>query len=94
MDEQTDIVKTSIPPRLYRCVCVCVGGGCLQKARPVQIQSIVDDNLNVDRMMIFVSDRLENIVGKGENVGYLHLLLSQYFQEASFSRSLKVVTVW
>ena len=46
-------------------------------------------------MMIHVFDRVENIVGKGENAGYQHfLLLPQYFQKLSFSGLLKVVTVW
>ena len=46
-------------------------------------------------MMIHVFDRVENIVGTGENAGYQHfLLLPQYFQKLSFSGLLKVVTVW
>ena len=46
--------------------------------------------------MIFVLfDRVENFVGKGENAGYQHFLLfPQCFYKASFSRSLKVGTVW
>ena len=43
-----------------------------------------DDNLNVAQMMEFVFDRVENIVGKGENPSYQHfLLLPQCFQKAS-----------
>ena len=34
--------------------------------------------------MIFVFDRVENIVGKGENGGYQHFLLSQCFEKVSF----------
>ena len=35
--------------------------------------------------MISVFDRVENIVGKGENAGYQHFLLfPQCFQKASF----------
>ena len=34
-----------------------------------------DKELNVAEMRIFVSDRIENIVGKGENAGYHHFLL-------------------
>ena len=46
-------------------------------------------------MIIFVFDRIENIVGKGENAGYQHFLLFLHcFQKASFSRSLKVGIVW
>ena len=39
---------------------------------------------NVPKMVVFVFDRKENIVGKGENAGYQHFLLfPQSFQEAS-----------
>ena len=39
----------------------------------------------------FVLERVENIVGKGENAGYQHFLLfPQCFQKASFQGSLKV----
>ena len=39
----------------------------------------------------FVLQREENIVGKGENAGYQHFLLSpQSFQKAFSSRSLKL----
>ena len=42
-------------------------------------------------MMKLVSYRTENVVGKGESVGYQHFLLfPQCFHKASFSRSLKV----
>ena len=35
--------------------------------------------------MIYVFDRVENIVGKGENAGYQHFLLfPQCFQKFSF----------
>ena len=45
--------------------------------------------------MIFVYDKVENIVGKGENTAYQHFLLfPQYFQKAFYSGSLKVRTVW
>ena len=46
-------------------------------------------------MMASVFDRIENIVGKGENAGYQYFLLfPQYFQRAFFSESLKVEIVW
>ena len=39
--------------------------------------------------------RVENIVGKGENAGYLlFFLFPQYFQKATFAGSLKVGVVW
>ena len=45
--------------------------------------------------MTYVFDRVENIVGKGENAGYKHFLLfQQCFLKFSFSRFLKVVIVW
>ena len=53
------------------------------------------DKLNVVRIMISVSDRVENMVGKGENAGYQHFLLfPQCFQKALFSGSFKVGMVW
>ena len=42
-------------------------------------------------MAKFVCDRVENIVGKGENTGYQHFLFfSQCVQKLSFSESLKL----
>ena len=44
--------------------------------------------------MLVIFDRVENIVEKGENAGYQHFLLfPQYFQEPSFTGSLKG-SVW
>ena len=34
-----------------------------------------DDNFIVAQMVKFLFDRVENIMGKGENRGYLHFLL-------------------
>ena len=46
-------------------------------------------------MIISVCDRLENIVGKGENAGYQHFLLfPQCFENASFPGVSKGTTVW
>ena len=46
-------------------------------------KAFADDILNVVQIVICVSDRLENIVGKGENDGYQHFLLfPQCFQRA------------
>ena len=46
-------------------------------------------------MIISAFDRVENIVGKGENAGYQHLLLfPQCFEKASFSDTSKGVIVW
>ena len=45
--------------------------------------------------MISVFDRVENIVGKGENAGYQHFLLfPQCFENASFPNTSKGVIVW
>ena len=45
--------------------------------------------------MISFYDRVEDIVGNGENAGYQHFLLfPQYFQKASSLGSLRVRTVW
>ena len=46
-------------------------------------------------MIISLSDRIENIVGKEENAGYQHFLLFPLcFQKPSFSGSFKVEIVW
>ena len=46
-------------------------------------------------MIISVFDRVENIVGKGENAGYQHFLLfPQCFEKASFPDMSKGVIVW
>ena len=43
-------------------------------------------------MIISVFDRVENIVGKGENAAYQHFLLfRQCFEKASFPDTLKGV---
>ena len=38
-------------------------------------EALADDKIKVAKLMIFVFDRIENIVGKGENAGYQHFLL-------------------
>ena len=35
-----------------------------------KLKVFTDDKINVAQIMISVSDRVENIVGKGENAGY------------------------
>ena len=55
-----------------------------------KLKAFADYKLNVNKMQISLFDRVGNIVGKGENAGYQHFLLSpQCFQKATFSRSLK-----
>ena len=34
-----------------------------------------DDSINVAQYLIFVLERVENILGKGENAGYHHFFL-------------------
>ena len=46
-------------------------------------------------MIISVFDRIENIEGKGENVGYQYFLLfPQCFGKASFPDTSEGVIVW
>ena len=60
-----------------------------------KLKAFADDILSVDKRTISVFNGLENIVGKAENAGYQHFLLfPQYFQKASYTRSLKIVTVY
>ena len=40
-----------------------------------KLKAIADEKLNVAKMTIFLFDRVENTVGKGENAGYQHFLL-------------------
>ena len=50
---------------------------------------------NAAQLMIDVYDRIENIVGKGENASFQHFLLFlQCFQKLPFSVLLKVGIVW
>ena len=50
-----------------------------------KLKAFADNKMNVAKMMIFSSERVENIVGKGENAGYQHFLLfPQCFQKAFF----------
>ena len=50
-----------------------------------KLKAFADDKINLVQLMISVFDRVENIVGKGENAGYQHFLLfPQCFQKTSF----------
>ena len=40
-----------------------------------KLKAFTDDKIKELKVMIFVFDRVENIVVKGENVGYQHFLL-------------------
>ena len=60
-----------------------------------KFNAFADDKINVAKIMVPVSDSVENIVGKGQNVVYHHFLLfPQGFQMVSLSGSLKVGIVW
>ena len=60
-----------------------------------KFKAFTDDKINVAEMMISLSDRVGNIMGKGENAGYQHFFLfPQCLQKPSFSLSLKVGIVW
>ena len=39
------------------------------------LRAFVDEKIKSAKIVIFVSGRVENIVGKGENAGYQHFLL-------------------
>ena len=60
-----------------------------------KLKAFADDKIKVTSMIISVYDRVENIVGKGENAGYQHFLLfPQCFEKASFPYTSKGVFVW
>ena len=60
-----------------------------------KLKAFPDVKINVAQMLIYVFDQIENLVGKGQNAGYKHFLLSpQCLQKASFLGSLKVGIVW
>ena len=60
-----------------------------------KLKAFAGDKLNVDKMTISLSDRVENTDGKGENAGYQHFLLfPQCFQKPSSLGSLKIRIVW
>ena len=55
-----------------------------------KLKAFADDNSNVAQMVQFFWDRVENIVGKGENAGYQHFLLfPQCFQKSSFPGKIR-----
>ena len=60
-----------------------------------KLKAFVDDKLTVARMMIFLFDKVENTVGKGENAGYQHFLLFlECFPKLCSYGSLRVGIVW
>ena len=41
------------------------------------LKAFTDDNFKEPKIVQFFFDRVENIVGKGENVDFLHILISK-----------------
>ena len=59
------------------------------------LKALADAKIDVAEMIISLYDRVENIMGKGENAGYQHFLLfPHFFQRPSFTGSLKIRIVW
>ena len=60
-----------------------------------KLKVFADNNLHRVQLMEFLFNRIENIMGKGENAGNQHFLLFPIcFQNASSLRLLKVGIVW
>ena len=53
-----------------------------------------DDQTNATQKLKFVLERMENIVGKGENAGYQHSPFPAMFSKLSVSGLLKVWILW
>ena len=61
----------------------------------LKFKGFANDKINVAEKLKFAVQRIEIIVGKGDNAGYQHFLLfPQFFQQPSFSGPLKVGIVW
>ena len=60
-----------------------------------KLKELADDKINVNEKLKFVSERVENNLGQGENAGYQHFLLfHKCFQKPPSIRSLKDRIVW
>ena len=58
-------------------------------------QRFADNKMKITESLKFDLERVENIVGNGENAGYQHFLhFPQCFQKAPFQGSSKVGIVW
>ena len=55
-----------------------------------KLKAFANEKINVAQMMFCVYDRIEDIVGKGENAGKHFLLFLQCFQKASFFRVQRI----
>ena len=49
-----------------------------------KLKAFEDDKLNINYMTILLFNRLENTVGKGENAGYQHFLLTHSVFQSLF----------
>ena len=59
-----------------------------------KLNAIADDKINITQKLKFASDRIENILGKGENAGYQYFLFfPNCFQKTPSLGWLKVVIV-
>ena len=58
-----------------------------------QLKAFADDKLNVTKMIIFVCDRLENIVGRGEIACISNFSFSHYVLKKLFSLTLLKVSL-
>ena len=59
-----------------------------------KLEAFADDILNIVKMVITLSDRVENTVGQGKNAGYQHFLFPQCFPKPFSLGLLKVGIVW
>ena len=60
-----------------------------------KLKEFADNKFNAVKMMICVLDRIEKIVGRGENAGNQHFLhFQQCVQKLFLSVSLKLEIVW
>ena len=60
-----------------------------------KLKAFAEDKFSIAKMLIPCFDRVENIVGKGENAGYQHFLLfQQCFKKAFYTALLKLMIVW
>ena len=59
-----------------------------------KLKEFADDISKMTLVMEIVSERVENIVGNGENAGFQHFFLfPQCFQKPSFPGTLKLLIV-
>ena len=60
-----------------------------------KFKSLADDKIDMTQNLKFVLERVENILGKGENADYQHFLIVQEcYEKPSLSVLLKVRIVW